>query len=58
MDGHRRQGDKGVTDQRLEQSGPVGTSAQSWSQRAAGRSNCYGLLALVFRDAPTSQTVE
>jgi len=26
-------------------------------QRASSRSNCYGLLALIYRDAPTVQVV-
>lgn len=33
-------------------------SADEWCRRAVCRSNCYGLLALVFRDAPTSEIVE
>jgi TorA maturation chaperone TorD len=28
-----------------------------WSRRASGRSNCYGFLALVFRDVPTLEVV-
>lgn len=41
---------------------PKATAAQSappeaWRRLAATRSNVYGLLALVFRDAPTSQVV-
>lgn len=30
---------------------------EEWRQRAAGRSNVYGLLALVFRDTPTPEIV-
>ncbi len=33
-------------------------SAEQWYRQAICRSNCYGLLALVFRDAPTSEIVE
>jgi TorA maturation chaperone TorD len=33
-------------------------SADERHRQAINRSNCYGLLALVFRDTPTSETVE
>ncbi len=32
-------------------------SADQWRRQATARSNCYGLLALVFRDAPTAEIV-
>ena len=57
MDGHGREGNQGVTGRGLTHSESAAKSARDWSQRAASRSNCYGLLALVFRDVPTSETV-
>ncbi len=36
---------------------PLLAYADQKRQQADGRSNCYGLLALVFRDVPTSQVV-
>lgn len=34
------------------------TSSREGPQQASGRSNCYGLMALVFRDAPSPEVVE
>jgi TorA maturation chaperone TorD len=31
--------------------------ANEWHKRAISRSNCYGLLVLIFRDVPTSEVV-
>jgi TorA maturation chaperone TorD len=33
-------------------------TADEWHREAVSRSNCYGLLALVFRDVPTAEIVE
>ncbi len=32
-------------------------TTDQWHSQALGRSNCYGLLAIVFRDTPSCQTV-
>lgn len=36
---------------------PLSADADQKRQEAGGRSNCYGLLSLIFRDVPTSQVV-
>jgi TorA maturation chaperone TorD len=36
----------------------ISATADQWHKQAVSRSNCYGLLALVFRDTPTSEIVE
>jgi TorA maturation chaperone TorD len=35
----------------------ISATADQWYKQAVSRSNCYGLLALVFRDTPTSEIV-
>ncbi|MHC4544168.1 MAG: TorD/DmsD family molecular chaperone [Planctomycetota bacterium] len=35
----------------------ISAAADQWYKQAVSRSNCYGLLALVFRDTPTSEIV-
>ncbi len=58
MDGHRRQGGQGMTDQRPT-SLPSGSGPEDQeSGRALSRSHCYGLLALVLRGPLTEQIVE
>ena len=47
MDGHCCEGNKGMKNQSLK------NTTDQWHSRALSRSNCYGLLALVFRDTPT-----
>ncbi len=36
---------------------PMSVSVEQRHQQASSRSNCYGLLALIFRDTPTSEVV-
>ena len=35
----------------------MSVTADEWHRQAVSRSNCYGLLALVFRDVPTAEIV-
>ncbi len=35
----------------------MSATADEWHRQAVSRSNCYGLLALVFRDVPTAEIV-
>lgn len=35
----------------------MSATADEWRRQAVSRSNCYGLLALVFRDVPTAEIV-
>ncbi len=35
----------------------MSATADQWHRQAVSRSNCYGLLALVFRDVPTAEIV-
>ena len=46
----------------MKNQGPKNTAAtlvleDEWRRQAVSRSNCYGLLAVVFRDVPTSEVV-
>ena len=51
MDGHCCEGNKGMKNQSLK------NTTDQWHNQALSRSNCYGLLALVFRDTPTCEIV-
>ncbi len=46
-----------MTKHTLEKPAPPAGLADEMRRLASSRSNCYGLLALVFRDAPTSEVV-
>ncbi len=39
------------------QSQSLKNTADQWRSQALSRSNCYGLLAIVFRDTPTPETI-
>ena len=51
MDGHCCQGNKGMKNQSLK------NTTDQWHSQALSRSNCYGLLAIIFRDTPTPETI-
>jgi TorA maturation chaperone TorD len=55
MDGHSREGNQGMRKQDKKETAEISAAADQWYKQAVSRSNCYGLLALVFRDTPTSE---
>ena len=55
LDGHSREGNQGMSNQ--GQKNTAAMTADKWYKQAVSRSNCYGLLALVFRDTPTTEIV-
>ena len=57
MDGHSRQGNQGMKNQDQKNTAATSATADEWHRQAVSRSNCYGLLALVFRDVPTAEIV-
>jgi TorA maturation chaperone TorD len=57
MDGHSRQGNQGMRNQDQKNAAAMSATADEWHRQAVSRSNCYGLLALVFRDVPTTEIV-
>ena len=57
MDGHSREGDQGMRKQDKKKTAEISATADQWYKQAVSRSNCYGLLALIFRDTPTSEIV-
>lgn len=57
MDGHSRQGNQSMRDQGQKNAAAMSATADEWHRQAVSRSNCYGLLAIVFRDAPTEEIV-
>ncbi len=58
MDGHSRQGNQGMRNQDQKNAATaMSATADQWHRQAVSRSNCYGLLALVFRDVPTAEIV-
>jgi TorA maturation chaperone TorD len=46
-----------MKDRRLKNIEPEPTNADEWRSQATSRSNCYALLSVIFRDAPTSEIV-
>ena len=52
MDGHCCQGKEG-----MKKNQSLKNTTDQWHNQALSRSNCYGLLALVFRDTPTPETI-
>ena len=57
MDGHSCQSNQSMKKQGLENTASGPLSANQWHNQALSRSSCYGLLALVFRDTLTPETV-
>ncbi len=62
MDGHGCEGNESMksrtTKKKNKNTEALAAFAQQQHRWALSRSNCYGLLALVFRDTPTPQVVE
>jgi TorA maturation chaperone TorD len=57
MDGHGCEGNQGMKKQSLKNTASRSLSTNEWHNQALSRSNCYGLLAVVFRDTPSCETV-
>lgn len=57
MDGHGSQGNQGMTSRSGNSAASYTAPPEDTARQASRRSNCYGLLALVFRDAPSPQIV-
>lgn len=58
MDGHCCDRYQGMRKQNKKGTAEISAAADLWHKQAVSRSNCYGLLALVFRDTPTTEIVE
>ncbi len=57
MDGHSCEGNQGMKNQGLKNTASDSLSKNQWHSQALSRSNCYGLLAIIFRDTPTPETI-
>ena len=57
MDGYGCAGNQGMTIRSPKNSDAGTVPLDEWRRMASDRSDCYGLLALIFRDGPTSQIV-
>ncbi len=58
MDGYGRKGSQSMKDQEIKKTSFDSASIDQCHKQAISRSNCYGLLALIFRDTLSSKTVE
>jgi TorA maturation chaperone TorD len=57
MDGHSSDGEQSMKKQGQKNAAAMPTTADEWHKQAVNRSNCYDLLALVFRGAPTAEII-
>lgn len=58
MDGYGSEGYESVKNRTIKELVTAAGRPDEWSEEAGSRGNCYGLLSLVFRDAPTHDFVE